>query len=158
MTDEWVVDMRDVELKPSARPRVSRFGTYDPLHKYKTQLRKMIAGRYSGPFFGEGEPVDVDLAVLIGVPKSASKKKKEMLLSSPPVSIRSGDVDNYLKTVLDVCQNYTFRKKTFKGPVMEDDSQVVRASVCKERAERPGFVLRIRAAALKEKEACMSTE
>jgi len=96
---------------PAARPRVTRFRTYNPKQKTMTRIKREI--KY---FYGAlpiEDPVAIYLRFFMPLPKSLSKAKK-LEMASTPCTTRNGDIDNIIKMYTD-CMN---------GIVYKDDSQI----------------------------------
>jgi Holliday junction resolvase RusA-like endonuclease len=73
-------------------------------------------------------PVSVDMAVMVSVPRSASKKRKEAALNGSVAPTRKPDLDNIIKAICD----------GMNGVAYKDDSQIVRFNVRKTFSETPG--------------------
>ena len=108
------------EPVPQSRPRVTRYGTYDPpkckVYKEEIAYSAKCYMRHGG---ASESPYDNSLRLVVKIyrriPKSFSRAKIE---AAEKGDIRPGtrpDTDNYLKGVADA----------LKGVVWRDDSQVV---------------------------------
>jgi Holliday junction resolvase RusA-like endonuclease len=113
----------------SARPRVTRNGTYIPKRTkmYMNDIRKRYADRYH--FDG---PVFVEIYAFFPIPKSYSKKERELLREMNYAYTKKPDCDNLTKCVLDA----------LNGIAYNDDSQVCYTLCLKEYA-KPGEEPRI---------------
>ena len=98
-----------VEYTPFAqpRPRISKFGTYDPAAKKKKELGFLIKQQWKDNLI-DG-PVELSLRFYMPIPKSLSKKKQAALVDQP--HIKKPDIDNLIKAVID----------TMSGIVIKDD-------------------------------------
>ena len=123
------------------RPRFASHGkfvrAYDPKKSrdYKQYLRTIAQEVYKErPDF---VPFDEALILLVDVyrsiPKSFSKTKREMALVGSLRPITKGDVDNYLKGVLDA----------MSGVLWRDDSLIVSETCNKFYSDRPRIELRV---------------
>ena len=77
---------------------------------------------------------EVDVEVCVKIPSSFSKKAAEQAEQGLLRPITRPDVDNYLKTALDL----------LNGIVLSDDSIVIKATVCKFYATKPRMSIRIK--------------
>lgn len=103
----------------SARPRVTKFGTYIP--KKTRAYRERIRGEFiEAGGMRRGGPLSVRVDVFRELPKSRPK-----VMSSEPDTFKP-DVDNIAKNVLDA----------LNGMAWDDDSQVVDLRVVKHPRER----------------------
>lgn len=120
----------DITPVPQKRPRVTRFGAYDPQKVDK----EAFGGLVQLP--AEHEPfktaVHVELILYVPLPKSYSKKKKAELLGTYHTS--RGDVDNFFKLYTD--------KLTDLG-VWIDDNIVASTTIKKFWAETGSVYIKI---------------
>lgn len=72
-------------------------------------------------------PVFVRVAALFAIPKRATKKERELMLSDSISPTKRPDIDNILKVVLDGLNGYAYK----------DDAQVVKVSGEKYYADNP---------------------
>lgn len=122
---EFVTFKVDGKVVGSARPRVTRHGTYIP--KATREYRKLIAAAYTAKAKGRKAtgPVTVYIDVFRELPKSRPKK-----VTGEPDTFKP-DVDNIAKNVLDA----------LNGIAWEDDSQVVCMRIKKHpRTRRSEFI------------------
>ncbi len=104
------------EAVPQARPRVTRWGTYDPpkckAYKQKVGLiaKAIMHGRE--PLAG---PVKMSVLIFRDIPKSWSKKKKAAAIGGAIYPTSKPDIDNLLKGIMDA----------LKGIIWKDDAQVI---------------------------------
>ena len=116
------------EAVPQARPRVTRWGTYDPP---RCRAYKEKVGIYAKAIMRGREPLDGPVKMIVtvsrGVPKSWSKKKKAEAMAGTVYPTTKPDIDNILKGLMDA----------LKGIVWRDDAQVISVEASKEYAEHP---------------------
>lgn len=106
---------------PKGRPRFTRRGkfvqTYTP--KKTLDYEKQISAAYiaaHGTMFPSDVPLKVHVAIFLPIPKGTKVSVKEEMRSGVLRPIRArGDVDNYVKSVLDGLNGFAFA----------DDRQVV---------------------------------
>lgn len=110
-----------------ARPRFSRGHAYTPdaTKKYETMTAFLYRRAANGFSFDKETPISVTILVYFSVPKSASKKKKEVMLYGGIRPVRKPDADNIAKIILDA----------LNGTAYHDDAQIVQLSVRKQYAE-----------------------
>ena len=123
---------------PKQRPRISGRMAYTPKKTRDYEERVRIAFRSSYhdavPVFDAGVPVKAYIEVIIPIPKSWSNKKHIAAERGEIVpTSRSGDVDNYGKSILDA----------LNGLMYEDDSQVTTLYVTKKYGNDPYALIRI---------------
>ena len=111
-----------------ARPRVTSHGTYTP--KKTKDYERFVAKEYlmqcAGSYFGY-LPVSVTITAYYPIPKSASKKNRQLMLERKIRPTKKPDWDNIGKIVAD----------SLNGVAYRDDSQVVDALVRKYYSETP---------------------
>jgi len=109
------------EVTAKARPRVTRYGTYTPekTRNYETLVKEMFHITY-GQLMLEGE-LGIEINLYFQIPKSASKKKKELMEKGHVRPIKRPDWDNCGKAIADALNGLAYR----------DDSQIVEAIVKK---------------------------
>jgi Holliday junction resolvase RusA-like endonuclease len=126
------------EPVPQARPRASRQGNrvimYDPpkSREYK-QFVALIAKQHAPKIPYEGE-LDVHLKIYRPIPKSTSKKNRELKNAGIKRPIVKPDNSNYAKGIEDA----------LNGIVYKDDSQIVDLRVSKFYSDDPRVEVRIR--------------
>ena len=111
-----------------ARPRFSRGHAYTPdaTKKYEAMTAFLYRRAANGFSFEKETPISVTILVYFAVPKSASKKKKEVMLYGGIRPVRKPDADNIAKIILDA----------LNGAAYHDDAQIVQLSVRKQYAEK----------------------
>lgn len=106
-----------------ARPVVTKFGAHTP---EKTVLyENLVKTLYPGGFFHEY--LEVEIYAYFKIPKSAPKKKRELMLQGYILPDKKPDCDNIAKIILDA----------LNGIAYSDDKQVVKMSVMKMYSEEP---------------------
>lgn len=119
------------EPQGKGRPRVVRNGgpvrTYTP-EKTATyeNLVKLEYERQVDRMLGDG-PVSMRIMAWYGIPKSASKRKREAMVGGAIRPTRKPDCDNVAKVIADALNGLAYR----------DDSQIVRMLVEKWFGEEP---------------------
>lgn len=110
-----------------ARPRFTKQGyayTDEKTKAYEQLVRIMYRSKYRGQPKATGN-VNVEIRITISVPKSATKKEREVLLSARPM--KKPDLDNVAKIILDA----------LNGVAYEDDKQVTSLTIYREWGETP---------------------
>lgn len=120
------------------RPRVVRRGaftqTYTPEKTASYEnLVKLEFQRQGGRMLGDG-PVSMRISAVYGIPKSASKRKREYMAGGIIRPTRKPDCDNVAKLIADALNGLAYR----------DDSQVVAMTVEKWFGEDPRVDVEIR--------------
>lgn len=110
-----------------ARPRITKWGAYTPekTKNYETLVRELYIIQH-GQTLLDGE-LSVDIKAYFTIPKSTSKKKKELMISKDIRPIKKPDIDNVMKSVTDALNEIAYK----------DDSQIVSATVSKYYSEEP---------------------
>lgn len=113
------------------RPRFARNGAYvraytpDKTRQYEENVA-MIYRLRKGENFG-AEPVKLKVDAYFAVPKSASKKAREELLSGDAFCMKKPDGDNIIKCIADA----------LNGVAYDDDKQIVRCYCSKYYSDTP---------------------
>lgn len=109
-----------------ARPRITRWGAYDPPRskEYKQYLKKALQNKPTEPY---EIPLRFELWVYRKIPKSTSKKRAIEMEQGLILPTVKPDSDNYLKGVLDA----------FSGVLWKDDSYVTDMVVYKRYSKDP---------------------
>lgn len=128
------------ECVGKGRPKFARRGnfvkTYTPeaTANYETLVR--LSFIQENPNFKTIEkdmPLTCIITIYKGIPKSISKKKREMMLDGQIRPTSKPDIDNSVKSILDGLNKVAF----------EDDSQIVELSVKKYYSETPRVEVKI---------------
>jgi len=122
------------EPQGKQRPRWSKHGTYTPkvTVNYETYIKELFAISYPG-FKPIETAITITIGIFMGIPKSASQKKRGMMLSGQIRPIKRIDADNCAKVILDALASLAFR----------NDSQVVSLRADKWYSERPEVKIEI---------------
>ena len=107
-----------------ARPRFSKFGTYDKQRDVKEFYRLSILPQLPKGFEILQRPLSIRLIFEMPIPKGTSKKKSLNLIGSPHV--KKPDIDNLYK-MLDA----------YNGVLWMDDSQIHQVTMEKIYSENP---------------------
>lgn len=124
-----------VEGQPVAkgRPRFSTVGGFPKAYTPKTTRDYEDRVTHCAELATNGNPatsspVSVTLCFNVEIPKSYSKKKRELIFSNQLYPTKKPDIDNLAKAVMD----------GLNGVCFLDDSQVVSLTVHKRYSERVG--------------------
>ena len=121
-----------VDPVPASRPRVTRWGTYygKKYKGFKEQMKNILTD-YHATTMLEGL-VCANMTFFIPVPKSWSKKKKELHIGK--YCNNNADLDNYEKAILDALNGHYYL----------DDRQIVEQSSRKIYAEFGSIHIKIK--------------
>lgn len=120
------------------RPRMARRGrfvtTYTPQKTvdYENLTRKSYI-KENGNFM-LSNAIEADVLAIFPIPKSASKKKKELMLSNQIKCTVKPDCDNIDKSIFDALNNVAYH----------DDSQICKTSTEKRYGENPRVIVKLR--------------
>ena len=120
---------------PKGRPRLGRYCTYTPqkTKDYEDKIRmsaRRVMSHYPGIIL-EGA-LEVIVTVILPVPGSYSKTRRERCLAGLDRPIVRPDLDNYLKCL-----------DALNGIVWKDDSQVVTITAQKKYGEEPRMIVTV---------------
>lgn len=123
--------------KPMAkeRPRMTKTGhTYTPTKtlKYEKNVKDVFLKKYKDFEIYQGK-MKATIKAVFEVPKSYSKKKKNMLLETSNNYKHKPDCDNIAKIVLD----------SLNGLAYKDDSQITILEVIKEYGEQSKVIVKL---------------
>lgn len=110
---------------PQARPRVTRYGTFDPHHDKNNWIKFLISQQYKEEVLTC--PISVEMLFYLPIPKSTSKKKTALMLDNDIKHIKKPDLDNLAKKYLD-CMN---------SIVFKDDSLIYKLTISKRYSQHP---------------------
>lgn len=118
------------------RPRMTRQGhTYTPQKTVAYEnLVRLEYQRQCGSFkFERDAPLDVRITAYYPIPKSVSKKKRQMMVNHQLRPMKRPDTDNVCKSILDSLNEVAYH----------DDAQVVDCQVRKFYGEDPRVFVKI---------------
>ena len=118
------------------RPRMTRQGhTYTPQKTvaYENLVRLEYQRQCGSVKFGKDIPLDVRIAAYYPIPKSVSKKKRQMMVRHQLRPMKRPDTDNVCKSILDSLNDVAYH----------DDAQVVDCQVRKFYGEDPRVLVKI---------------
>ena len=115
------------ECVPKARPRFSKFG-----HVYTTPKTRAYENIVKSTAIDNRVPcvttaLRVELVIYKSIPKSFSKKKRELANEGKIYPVVKPDIDNYVKSVLD----------GLNGVLFMDDKQIVDFRAVKKYSYNP---------------------
>lgn len=115
------------ECVPKARPRFSKFG-----HVYTTPKTRAYENIVKRTAIDNRVPcvttaLRVELVIYKSIPKSFSKKKRELANEGKIYPVVKPDIDNYVKSVLD----------GLNGVLFMDDKQIVDFRAMKKYSDNP---------------------
>ena len=118
------------------RPRFTNAGhTYTPKKTvdYERRVRAEFIKQCGHAVYEQGVPLDVRITAYMTIPKSASQKKRKLMVEHKIRPTKKPDFDNIGKVVCD----------SLNGLAYHDDAQVVDAQVRKFYGEEPRVVVTI---------------
>lgn len=124
------------EPKGKQRPRVTRAGVaYTPKDtvQYENLVRVEYRRQCNDYRFPDDSPLDLRITAYYGIPKSASKKKRQQMADFQIRPLKKSDWDNIGKIIADSLNEVAYR----------DDVQIVDAQVRKFYSNRPRVVVTI---------------
>lgn len=124
------------EPKGKARPRVTSYGhAYTPKETvlYENLVKTLFISNYP-QFEPMLKEVGCKIKAYYSIPKSTSKKQKELMLLGRVRPTKKPDLDNIAKAILD----------SLNGLAYKDDSQVTELTIEKYYSEKPETVIELR--------------
>ena len=119
------------EPQGKGRPRFSRATgrTYTPdkTAAYENLVKLEYESQCRGQRFADGEMLDRRIFAYYGIPQSASKKRKALMLDGIIRPTKKPDMDNVVKVIADSLNNVAYK----------DDTQIVDAMVRKFYSDTP---------------------
>ena len=116
------------EPTAKGRPRMGKWGAYTPEKTVRyEELVKFSYLQTERHRFTDGEALVIRLDIFMSIPKSASKKKAEMMRSGEIRPTKKPDWDNFGKCLADALNSLAYT----------DDSQIVSANVEKWYSDEP---------------------
>lgn len=124
----------DGDCVPKARPRLCKFGVYTPKTTVDYERKvKSCAIEAMGNKLTSDSPIKLDGEIYVGIPKSSTKRTRELMLNGGIKPIKKPDIDNCIKTLMDA----------LNGVVYFDDKQVVSVRFIKEYDINPRVELKV---------------
>lgn len=114
---------------------IRRGVTPEKTMNYEVLVRELFAVNYPGFSPLEGSVV-LELDAFLGIPKSASGKKRAGMEAGEIVPERCPDLDNILKTIMDALQGFAYR----------NNSQITEVRAGKRYSRTPGVRVVLRRA------------
>lgn len=116
------------------RPRVTRWGTYTPekTKNYETLVKELFYIEH-GQALLEGQ-LEIDIKAYFKIPKSTSKKQKNLMIAGKIRPTKKPDADNILKIIGDALNNIAYK----------DDKQIVSANIEKYYSDEPRVQIEIK--------------
>ena len=124
------------EPKGKQRPMVTRAGVaYTPKDtvQYENLVRVEYRRQCNDYRFPDDSPLDLRITAYYGIPKSASKKKRQQMADFQIRPLKKSDWDNIGKIIADSLNEVAYK----------DDVQIVDAQVRKFYSNRPRVVVTI---------------
>ena len=106
------------------RPRVTRWGTFDPAKDKKNFTRLQIQDQISEKL---DCPIEIDMRFFMPIPKSTSKKKAKLMQENIIKHTKRPDCDNLFKFFTDSMNDLVYK----------DDSQIYKIYIEKRYSEDP---------------------
>lgn len=121
------------EPQGKGRPRFTKVGSYvktytpDKTAAYENLVKLEYESQCKRFRFEDGEMLDLRIFAYYGIPQSASKKKKALMLEGAIRPLKKPDMDNVVKVIADSLNNVAYK----------DDTQIVDAMVRKFYSDTP---------------------
>lgn len=119
------------EPVPQPRPRVTRFGTFDPAKEKKTFVKLLLIEQMDEPL---KYPIEMEIIFFMPIPKSTSIKKAKEMLTGKIKHTKKPDIDNLYKFFTDAMNKIIY----------DDDSQVYKVYMEKRYSDKPRTEIFIR--------------
>jgi Holliday junction resolvase RusA-like endonuclease len=112
------------------RPRHGKGSTYTPKEtvNYEAYVKQIYTANNLPYMTGQ---IWADLVIKYDIPKSTSKKDRELMLKGTIRPTKKPDIDNILKIIFDA----------LNGVAYKDDTQIYRVSCTKMYAEEPKVIV-----------------
>ena len=104
---------------PQARPRVTRWATYDINTDKKNWIRLQIQKQFNEKL---DCPIELEMHFFLPIPKSTSVKKKELMLEGLIAHTKKPDIDNLIILLLNCMTDIVYK----------DDNQVYQITSSKQ--------------------------
>ena len=127
------------EPQGKARPRVTVRGGYahaytpEKTAQYEAHIRQCYWQKYRDAYKYVEKPVRVEVEAVFGIPKSASRTKRQDMLDGIIKPTKKPDADNILKAVCDALNSLAWG----------DDAQVTSVKIIKVYGDEPCVRVRI---------------
>ena len=116
------------------RPRVTKWGTYTPekTKNYETLVKELFFIEHGQPLL-EGQ-LAINIKAYFSIPKSTSKKNKNLMIAGKIRPTKKPDADNILKIIGDALNDIAYK----------DDKQIVSANIEKFYSDEPRVQIEIK--------------
>ena len=131
------------EPQGKGRPRFSKVGNFvkaytpEKTAAYENLVKLEYESQCRGLRFSDDERIDMRIYAYYGIPQSASKKRKAMMLEGIVRPSKKPDMDNVVKVIADSLNNVAYK----------DDTQIVDTMVRKFYSDTPRVKVVIQTAA-----------
>ena len=117
------------------RPRVTKWGTYTPEKtvNYENLVKMSYIETHKDKKLLEND-LEVIINFYFSIPKSTSKKKKELMLNGEIMHNKRPDIDNCIKSITDALNEIAYK----------DDNQIVKIQASKFYSDEPRTVVFIK--------------
>lgn len=112
------------------RPRFTKSGrAYTPskTSQYESYVKQCYKIQNGNVRYAEDVPLSIQIVAFMKIPKSVSKKKRQLMLDGLIQPTKKPDIDNVVKIILDA----------LNGVAYYDDKQIVQIKVAKTYSEVP---------------------
>lgn len=115
------------------RPRVCKWGTYTPEKtvNYETLIKELFIVSNQEKLNGA---LSLDMRAFFPIPKSTSKKNRELMIEQQIFPTKKPDLDNIIKIIGD----------SLNGLAYDDDSQIITVLAQKAYSDNPRVEITIR--------------
>lgn len=127
------------EPQGKGRPRFSVVNgkvntrTPDSTVIYENMVRLSYRDACKEPMYEQGVPLMMHITAFYGIPKSTSKKKRQLMMEEKLRPTKKPDIDNLCKVVMDSLNKIAYY----------DDAQIVKATVGKFYSDYPRVVVQL---------------
>jgi len=108
--NEFTIILEETPI-PQARPRVTRFATYDPNHDKKNWIKLQIREQFNKRLEC---PISLEMKFFMPIPKSITKKLRLSIENGEVLHVKKPDIDNLIILMLNCMTDIVYR----------DDNQV----------------------------------
>lgn len=125
---EFVIPGKPVaQARPRATRRGNRIMMYDPKESKEYKEYVALIAKQHAPKNPIESALGIHMKIYREIPKSTTKKKRELYNAGIERPVVKSDIDNYTKSILDACN----------GIIYKDDSQVVDLQAGKYYSDNP---------------------